>query len=149
MAIGKINGVTIAGGGGGGGVNNDTLNWSFFDSSVRNVYIPWKGETENTSLQRYGRWVAPYDGTVTELTFMLMAVNITTGPLDWEFRVYNGVSLAGSQSQSQPATMASWNPYTLSYNLSFTKGQVLALFMTNGSTQSVSNIGGTVLLTIS
>lgn len=149
MAIGKINGVTIAGGGGGGGVNNDTLNWSFFDSSVRNVYIPWKGEAENTSLQRYGRWVAPYDGTVTELTFMLMAVNITTGPLDWKFEVYNGVSLSTSQTQSQPATMFAWTPYTLNYNLSFTKGQVLALFMTNGSTQAISNIGGTVLLTIS
>lgn len=146
MAIGKINGVTIASGGGGGGASYENLRFSFFDSSVRNVYIPWVTETENTSLQRYGRYVMPYDCTVTTLTFMLQAVNISTGPLDWEVRVYNGATLATTNTQSQPATMTAWVPYTLTFNQAFTAGQVLALRMVNGSTTAVSNIGGTLVL---
>ena len=49
--------------GGGGGTTKTMLNGSFFDNSIRDVYLPiGNTETEYTSLQRSNKFCMPYAG---------------------------------------------------------------------------------------
>lgn len=147
MAIGKINGISIAGGGGGGG-GSTSLNFAFFDSTVRDVYCPWVGETENTSLQRYNRWIAPQSLTLSSMSFVRMTTTVTTGNIQWIAEVYDGAILNTSETQTVTAPITIWQYYTVNFStITLTTGQIFALKMINSNTGGVAagNIAGTVL----
>jgi hypothetical protein len=58
-AAGRV--TAAANGSGGGGTVTTLKNWGFFDSNIRDVFVPFINQSEGTSRQRYNRWTAPID----------------------------------------------------------------------------------------
>ena len=144
--------VTInSSGGGGGGTNNVTSEFSFFDSKVppRDVYIPITGETENTSIQRYGRYVCSYSGQVEKISFGGTA-NMsggTGGSIEVRKLVGTGYTSLETISFS---SMTAFSTTTLTFTsaASFTRGDILAFWLVNGFGVAYGNISGQMLFSV-
>ena len=135
---------------GSGGVNNVMIQYAFYDNTVRDVYIPLTTETEGASRQRYNRFITPFDGTLKSCTFMTtstysggtgfsLEVHQMTGASTWN--VLETQSLQGL-SAYVPATM------TFSSN-SFSAGDTLYFWLTNGMGTAFQNLNGTLLFEVS
>jgi len=135
--------------GGGGGSNNLMHTFAFFDSNVRNVYIPLMNETETTSMQRYNRFVCPAAGSVTSISFLCM-LNLsggTGGSIEVRKETTPG-SYTTLETQSF-SSITAWTVTTLNFSSSsFSAGDRILFFMNNGFSSAYSNITGTILFTL-
>lgn len=135
--------------GGGGGSNNVMKTFAFFDSNIRNVYIPMSNETEGTSMQRYNRFVCPVAGSVTSISF-LCTLNLsggTGGSIEVRKETTPG-SYTTLETQSFSSVTA-WTVTTLNFSSSsFSAGDRLLFFMNNGFSSAYSNITGTIFFTL-
>ena len=145
--------VTVnASGGGGGGTNNVTQNFSFFDSKVpvRDVFIPLTSESENTSIQRYGRYVCAYSGQVEKITIVTTASMSGGTGGSIEVIKYSGTTPTTIETVSF-ASMIGYQTTTLTFSSSsaFVAGDVLAFYLTNGFTIAYGNMSGQILFSVS
>lgn len=127
------------------------LMFAFFDNSINDRYVPWRGDIEQQFIQRYNRFIAPWDGEVISLNFQLFGSTATSGDMTWDVEIYNGLSLQNTYSNTQSATITSYQNYELIYTddtktASFTKGQIITLKLDNNTTTAAGNCGGTLLL---
>jgi hypothetical protein len=151
-AQGRITAAANGSGGGGGGTNNILIPFAFFDSSVRNVFIPLTSESEQTSRQRYNRFVAPFDGSLKVATFY-GTMNLSGGT---GFSLGVQLMQAGSAGnfttlETQSAQgLTAYQSTTLTFSSnSFSAGDVLYFFLTNGFGTAFSNMTGTLLFEVS
>mgnify|MGYP003144827105 CR=1 FL=1 len=147
-AQGRITAASNGSGGGGGGSNNLMKVWAFFDNNTRDVFLPMTSETETSSRQRYNRFIAPFSGSLKACTFY------TTGSMSGG----TGFSLAiqkmdlGSSSsfttlETQTASsLSGYESTTLTFSSnSFSAGDTLYFFLTNGFGSAFLNMSGTLL----
>ena len=151
--VGGTGAVTInASGGGGGGTNNVTQNFSFFDSKVpvRDVFIPMTSESENTSIQRYGRYVCSFSGQVEKITLVTTASMSGGTGGSIEVIKYSGTTPTTIETVSF-ASMIGYQTTTLTFSSSsaFVAGDVLAFYLTNGFTIAYGNLSGQILFSVS
>lgn len=134
---------------GGGGSNNIAKTFAFFDSNIRNVYIPMSNETETTSMQRYNRFICPVAGSVTSISFLL-TLNLsggTGGSIEVRKETTPG-SYTTLETQSFSSVTA-WTVTTLNFSSSsFSAGDRLLFFMNNGFSSAYSNVTGTILFSL-
>jgi len=140
------------GSGGGGGTNNVMIPYAFFDNNVRDVFIPITSESEQSSRQRYNRFVAPFAGSLKAATFY-GTLNLSGGT---GFSLGIQLMQAGSASnfttlETQSAQgLTSYTATTLTFSSnSFSAGDVLYFFLTNGFGTSFGNMTGTLLFEVS
>lgn len=151
--VGGTGAVTVnASGGGGGGANNVTQNFSFYDSKVpvQNVFIPMTSESENTSIQRYGRYVCAYSGQVEKITLVTTASMSGGTGGSIEVIKYSGTTPTTIETVSF-ASMIGYQTTTLTFSSSsaFVAGDVLAFYLTNGFTIAYGNMSGQILFSVS
>ena len=138
------------GSGGGGGVNNVMIPYGFFDSNLRDVYIPIISETETTTRQRFNRFIAPFDGSLKTCTFF------TTGTIgggtgfSLELHQMTGASTWNVLETQTLSGLSGYVPSTMTFSSnSFSAGDVLYFWLTNGMTSAFSNLSGTLLFEVS
>jgi|13_taG_2_1085334.scaffolds.fasta_scaffold00046_55 hypothetical protein len=137
------------GSGGGGGVNNVMKTFAFFDSSIRDVYIPMSSESEGTSIQRYNRFVAPMDMDLKSIT-IYFGYSQTAGSGTVGIGSISGSSYTEIESEAI-TTGASGRTATYTFSSSsLTQGQVYAFRLTNSFTSgnaggAYGNMTGTIL----
>lgn len=138
------------GGGGGGGANNVMIPWGFFDSNVRDVYVPITTETENTSRQRYNRFVVPFDGSLKACTFMTTG-NLSGGTgFSLELHQMTGASTWNVLETQSLQGLSAYVTSTMTFSSnSFSAGDVLYFWLTNGMGVAFGNLSGTLLFEVS
>ena len=136
--------------GSGGGVNNVMIPYGFFDSNLRDVYIPLISETETTTRQRFNRFIAPFDGSLKTCTFF------TTGTIgggtgfSLEIQRMTGASTYDVLETQSLSGLSGYVPSTMTFSSnSFSAGDVLYFWLTNGMTSAFSNLSGTLLFEVS
>ena len=138
--------ITITGTGGGSSSDSVIINFAFFDSIVRDVYIPVVGETENTAPQRYNRFVIPFNGSVTKI-FLVPLGNNYSGGTGGQLSIGRG---SATPTIVETQTFASANigqTVELTYtNSNFAAGDVLTFYLRNGFPLAFSNMMGTILI---
>lgn len=145
-AQGRITAAANGSGGGGGGTDTIAIPFAFFDTVVRDVYLPIKGETENTTLQRYNRFIMPFDGTVLRIIIMPLSGSYSGGTGgSIEVRV-GAVTTTTLETQTfSSATIGTTT--TLNYTSNtFSAGDVASFWMTNGFSAAYQNMIGTILI---
>lgn len=135
--------------GGGGGSNNMMTNFAFFDSTIRNVYVPWSSESEATSVQRYNRYVVPVDCTVTSVTIWFSAaLSGGTGGSIQLLENTSGAAVTVRDTVTFSSASVGTTTFTFTTSNTFTAGEIMMIRMNNGFTSAFSNIVGTVLFTV-
>jgi len=139
-------------GGGGGGTNNVVLPYAFFDTQIRDVYLPLTSESDTLSRQRYNRFVAPFSGSLKAATFY-GTVNLSGGT---GFSLGIELMQAGSASnfttiETQTAQgLTAYTATTLTFSSnSFSAGDVLYFRLNNGFSTAFGNMTGTLLFEVS
>jgi hypothetical protein len=134
---------------GGGGSNNMMTNFAFFDSTIRNVYVPWTSESEATSVQRYNRYVVPVDCTVTSVTIWFsVALSGGTGGSIQLLENTSGAAVTVRDTVTFSSAAVGTTTFTFTTSNTFTAGEIMMIRMNNGFTSAFSNIVGTVLFTV-
>lgn len=134
-----------AAGGGGGGSNSVWKNWAFFDSTIRDVYIPMVGETETNSQQRYNVFVTPSAGSVTKITFYVTG-NMSGGTGgSIQIRKSTGAATYATIGTATFSSLSAYGVTTLTYSgATFTQNDRLYFWITNGFPTAYGNIHGTI-----
>jgi len=119
------------------------VNFSFFDNTIRNVYIPLVGETETTNIQRYNRFVIPIACKLKKV-IMLITSDQTAGTLPLDLQIGDlatpGVSIENvTVGGGGVNTVYTWNYSTNSLAI----GDIVALFLTGGGAVAIANVTGT------
>jgi len=139
-------------GGGGGGTNNVAHAWGFFDSNVRDVFIPITSETEGTSRQRYNRYTAPFDGSVKAITFYSTG-NLSGGTgmsVEVQKMTAGSATLYTVLETGTLSSLSSYTSSTMTFTTnSFSAGDTLYFFLTNGFGSSFGNLTGVILFEVS
>jgi len=123
-------------------------NFSFFDGTARNVYIPVVGETEVTTIQRYTKFIMPFSGTVKSIQ-LNSAVTQVNGTGNIKFTVFKVTSGTSSTTSSlEVVTVAGVVPFTtMTFNFtsnSFNKGDTLAFYLEGNGTDTMNGAFGTL-----
>lgn len=134
-------------GGGGSTTVYSVKTFAFFDSSIRDVYLPMSSESETTSIQRYNRYVCTFDGEVDTISFIGTANK--SGGTGGSIVVRKITSGTNTPVDAETVTFASMSAYvtttlTFSSSSAFSAGDVLVFWMTNGFSASYSNITGAI-----
>lgn len=137
---------------GGGGTNNVIQTFAFFDNTIRDVYIPFSNETENQTIQRYNRWIAPFDGQV-EKVFLVSTVS-KSGGTGATLEVRKVTSGTNNPVTLETVAFSSMTNYvttelTFTASSSFSTGDVLVFWLTNDFTSIMSNMTGCILFSAS
>lgn len=132
--------------GGGGGTDSAMLIWAFFDTSIRDVYIPLTNESEQQSVQRFNRFVSPFDGRVDNITFQV-SQNMSGGTS--QIDVMKQTVGSAVFTTLETVTFTSTSAYvstTLTYSTAsnFNQGDILVFKLYNGFTTAWFNIYGTI-----
>lgn len=142
--------LSASGGGGGGGTNQMMIPWAFFDSTLRDVYIPITSELENTSVQRYNKFVVPFAGSLTSCTiFSTLNQSGGTG-ITLTLRKQTGTNVYTDVESVTLSSLTNYTTSTFTFSTNtFVAGDVLAFWLTNGFSQAFGNLTGTLLFTAS
>ncbi len=144
-----VNAAESGGGGGGGGTNYVQLNWAFFDSQVRDVFLPFTTENESTSVQRYNRFIAPFDGKLVKCSFYGTASKSGGTGVSLTIRNQNTTQ---NYTDLETQTLSSLGAYSGSVmtftNNSFSAGDSLTFWLENGFSSSLGNQTGTLLFQV-
>lgn len=147
-AKGRI--TAAANGSGGGGTNNVMLAWAFFDSTIRDVYIPITTETENIGRQRYNRFIAPFSGSLKSCTFFGTATIGGGTGFSLEVHKMTGASTWDVLETQTLLGLGSYTSSTMTFSSnSFSAGDVLYFWLENGMTSGFGNLTGTLLFEVS
>ena len=142
--------LNASGGGGGGGTNQMMIPWAFFDSTLRDVYIPITSELENTSLQRYNKFVAPFAGSLSACT--IFGTSNQTGGTGVTLTIakQTGTNVYTDQESVTLSSLTAYQASTFTFSTnSFAAGDVLVFELTNGFSAAFGNLTGTLLFTVS
>lgn len=136
--------------GGGGGTNQMMIPWAFFDSTIRDVFIPITSELENTSSQRYNKFVAPFAGSLTSCTiFGTLNQSGGTG-VTLTISKQTGTNVYTDQESVTLSSLTAYATSTFTFSTnSFSAGDVLMFELTNGFSTAFGNKTGTLLFTAS
>ena len=136
--------------GGGSSTHKVILNYGFFDSNVRNIFIPLTNETETTSRQRYNVYVPTSAGEVTKFSLFLtgsksggtggsVAVQKMTGATSY-------VTLATATFSS----VTGYVPQVLTFSgATFSAGDRIYFWVVNGFGSSWGNMMGSIEIELS
>lgn len=118
------------------------INGCFFDNLVRDVYLPIQGgENEYTTLQRWNKWVAPYDCTVTELQFRREYTAATTGTVQFGvFSVNTGSTVTLIDSATITPDYASGTTNSITVDAAVSKGDTIAFLLRNQLDVAMGNL---------
>ena len=145
-AQGRITAAANGSGGGGGGTDTIAIPFAFFDTVVRDVYIPIKGESENTALQRYNRFIMPFDGTVVKIIIMPLSGSYSGGT-GGSIEVQSGAVTTTTLETQTFSSATIGVTTTLNYTSNtFSEGDVASFWMTNGFSTAYLNMIGTILI---
>jgi len=135
---------------GGGGTNQMMIPWAFFDSTLRDVFIPITSELENTSSQRYNKFVAPFAGSLTKCTvFGTLNQSGGTG-ISLTISKQTGTNVYTDQETVTLSSLTAYSASTFTFSTnSFNAGDVLMFELTNGFSAAFGNLTGTLLFTAS
>ena len=143
--------ITVANLTGGGGTNNVILNWSFYDNSVRDVYIPLTSEQESTTIQRYNRFICPFNGSLKKCSFISQYTQTGgTGTLTLALGTITAVAtftVVETATITLPLSSYTTSSFVFTTN-TLTEGGRYAFFLTGQGTQSFGNCIGTLLFEI-
>ena len=144
--------ITVANLTGGGGTNNVLMNWAFYDSSVRDVYLPLSSEAENTSIQRYNRFISPFAGTLKRCSFISSNLQTGgTGTLTLEIGTITGTNTwttAETATITLPLSAYTSSSFVFSTN-TIAEGGRYAFKLTGQGSTAMGNCIGTLLFEIS
>ena len=133
-------------------VNNVIINWSFYDNSVRDVYIPLSSEQENTTIQRYNRFISPFNGELKSCSFVSSILQTGgTGTLTLAFGSITGTStFTAIETATVTLPLAQYTPasFVFTATSSLTAGGRYAFFLSGQGTLAVGNCVGTLLFEI-
>ena len=124
-----------------------TVNFSFFDNSVRNVYIPFNSEAESTNLQRYNKLIQPSNGTLKTI-FLQSSDDQTggTGTLKIDFLKVTGATTTATLESVTVTALAGNTTTQFDFTSnSFNAGDNTALFLTGNGASIMSNTFGTAI----
>lgn len=135
-----------------GGEQQVVLNGSFFDVSIRNVYMPLgNSELENGVMQRYTQYVTPFAGVLKRVVVRTNRTGRTTGTFTMTLRELSETSNAVTDIEAITFTPASYASYmTLVFD--FTSAAVMqenrayGLYLTNGTDAATGNVAFTALM---
>ncbi len=134
-----------------GGAQQVVLNGSFFDVSIRNVYMPMVGEIENGIMQRYTQYITPFAGVLKRVVVRTNRTGRTTGTFTMTLRELSETSNAVTDIEAITFTPASYASYmTLVFD--FTSAAVMqenrayGLYLTNGTNAATGNVSFTALM---
>lgn len=137
--------VNQSGGGGGSSARTVMLNYGFFDSNVRNVFIPLTNETETTSRQRYNVFVPTSAGEVKK--FSIFVTGSKSGGTGGSIAVQKmtGATSYTTLSTATFSSLTGYSPTVLTFsNATFSAGDRIYFFFTNGFGSSIGNMMGTI-----
>ena len=128
-----------------GGASSYYTLTSYFHNTdgVVNVYIPWEGTTENTSLQYRHAFVCPFNGSLKKAYLWRQSGNnMTSGTIVLDF---HRLSSATASSSLESETITTPVNKGQSYNVSFSSSEVLAGFvyamiLRNDTDQNLGNV---------
>lgn len=117
------------------------INGCFFDNIVRDVYLPIQGgENEYTTLQRWNKWVAPYDCTVVEFQFRREYTAATSGNVQFGvFSVNTGSTVTLIDSASITPNYASGTTNSITVDAAVSKGDTIAFQLRNSLNVAMGN----------
>lgn len=109
------------------------INGCFFDNLVRDVYLPIQGgENEYTTLQRWNKWVAPFDCTITEFQFRREYTTATSGTVQFGvFSVNTGSTTTLIDSASITPDYNSGTTNSITVDAAVSKGDTIAFQLRN------------------
>lgn len=127
-------------------IGSGTLRWSneiipqynhisgcFYDNSIRDVYLPIQGtENEHNFLQRWSKWVAPYDCTVEEFQFRREGSAASSGTVQFGvFSVNTGSTVTLIDSAVITPNYASGTTNSITVDAAVSKGDTIAFQLRN------------------
>lgn len=129
-------------------VTQNFISGAFFDNAIRDVYLPVNAtDNENAFLQRWNRWICPYNCKVTGLRFRRDYTTATTGTVT--FGVYSNntgstVTLVDEQTIT-PNYGSGYSNY-IPVDADCSAGQTYAFLLENGLDQAMGNCVFTVII---
>lgn len=142
---GTLSFATVGGGGGGSSTHKAVLNYGFFDNNIRNVFIPLTNETETTSRQRYNVFVPTSAGEVKK--FSMFVTGSKSGGTGGSIAVQKmtGTTTYTTLSTATFSSLTGYQPTVLTFsNATFSAGDRIYFFFTNGFGSSIGNMMGTI-----
>jgi len=117
------------------------INGCFFDNSIRDVYLPIQGgENEYTTLQRWNKWVAPYDCTIVEFQFRREYTAATSGNVQFGvFSVNTGSTVTLIDSAVITPNYASGTTNSITVDAAVSKGDTIAFQLRNQLNVAMGN----------
>lgn len=113
----------------------------FYDNTIRDVYLPIQGtENEYTTLQRWSKWVAPYDCTVEEFQFRREGSTATSGTV--QFGVYSVNTGSGTtliDSAGITPTYSSGATNSITVDAAVSKGDTIVFQLRNSLNVAIGN----------
>lgn len=143
-----VNAAESGGGGGGGGTNYVQLNWAFFDSSVRDVFLPFSTEYEQTSPQRYNRYIPPFSGKLVKCSWYGTAKSGGTG-VSLTIRNQTNTQVYTDLETQTLSSLSAGGPNIMTFtNNSFDAGDSLTFWAENNFGSAFMNQTGTLLFEV-
>ena len=121
------------------------LNYGFFDSNVRNVFVPLTNETETTSRQRYNVFVPTSAGEVKK--FSIFVTGSKSGGTGGSIAVQKmtGTTSYVTLDTATFSSLTGYSPTVLTFTgATFSAGDRIYFFFTNGFGSSIGNMMGTI-----
>lgn len=117
------------------------INGCFFDNAIRDVYLPIQGgENEYTTLQRWNKWVAPYDCTIVEFQFRREYTAATSGNVQFGvFSVNTGSTVTLIDSATITPNYASGTTNSITVDAAVSKGDTIAFQLRNQLNVAMGN----------
>lgn len=131
--------------GGGGGAAKTHVTWGFFDTNIRDVFIPILNETETTTRQRYNVYVAPSDGEVTKIS-IFVTLNLSGGTgASFAVQKMTGATSFVTLATASITSINAYQPQVLTFTgATFNAGDRLYFWVVNGFGTAWGNIMGTI-----
>jgi len=134
----------------GGGATKTMVNGSFFDNTIRDVYLPvGNTETEYTTLQRSNKLPMPYAGQLLRVSFRSEFSAPSSGTLTLTLRE---VSLTNSVTDKESITLTPTYGARMEYTFEFTsaavmtEGKTYAFRLDNDLNVALGNVSFTIVI---
>lgn len=144
-----VNAAESGGGGGGGGTNYVQLNWAFYDTKVRDVFLPIVTDSESESLSRRLMYIAPFDGRLVKCSFFTTTGNSGGTGISLTIREQTtDASYTDLETQTLTALAANTGSVMTFTNNSFSAGDSLTFWLENNTGVIFGHMTGTLLFQV-